>query len=57
MAEIMFETFDVKGLFVSIPAVLSLFANGRTTGCVVDSGFDITQAVPIHEGVPIENAI
>merc|ERR1711998_292129 len=37
MTQLMFETFQVQGMYVAIQAVLSLYANGRTTGCVVDS--------------------
>jgi centractin len=31
-AELFFETFNVPALFISIQAVLSLYASGRTTG-------------------------
>lgn len=37
-AEIFFETFNVPALFISLQAVLSLYATGRTTGVVLDSG-------------------
>ncbi|KAL7272823.1 Centractin [Rhizina undulata] len=37
-AQIFFETFNVPALFTSIQAVLSLYASGRTTGIVLDSG-------------------
>lgn len=49
-AEILFESFNVPALFISMQAVLSLYASGRTTGVVLDSGDGITQAVPIYEG-------
>jgi hypothetical protein len=32
--QIMFETFNVPAFYVAIPAVLSLYASGRTTGIV-----------------------
>jgi actin-related protein len=47
---IMFETFNVPVFYVSIQTVLSLFASGLTTGVVIDSGEDVTHAVPIYEG-------
>jgi actin len=34
MSEVMFETFSVPALFVSIQAVLSLYSSGRITGIV-----------------------
>ena len=37
-AEIFFETFNVPALFISMQAVLSLYATGRVTGVVLDSG-------------------
>merc|ERR1712230_234320 len=35
MTQIMFETFNAPAFYVSIQAVLSLYASGRTTGCVL----------------------
>lgn len=32
MTQIMFETFNVPAMFVSMQATLSLYASGRTTG-------------------------
>ena len=46
----MFEDFNVPAMYIKIQAVLSLYATGRTTGIVVDSGDDVTHAVPIFEG-------
>lgn len=56
-AEILFETFNVPALFMSMQAVLSLYASGRTTGVVLDSGDGITQAVPIYEGFALPFSI
>jgi centractin len=56
-AEIFFETFNVPALFVSIQAVLALYASGRTTGIVLDSGDGVTHAVPVYEGFAISSAI
>merc|ERR1711973_437856 len=38
MTQIMFETFQTPAVYVAVQAVLSLYASGRTTGCVMDSG-------------------
>ncbi|KAG5483482.1 hypothetical protein CUR178_07803 [Leishmania enriettii] len=48
--EIMMETFHAHSLYLGTSQVLSLYSYGLTTGVVVDSGKDVTRAVPIHEG-------
>jgi actin beta/gamma 1 len=57
MAEIMFETFNVPALYVAMQAVLSLYASGRTTGCVIDIGDGVSHVVPIFEGFALSHAI
>lgn len=49
-AQIMFETFKVPAMYLTDSAVLSLYATGRTTGLVLESGHMGTHAVPIYEG-------
>lgn len=56
-AEIFFETFNVPALFISLQAVLSLYASGRTTGVVFDSGDGVSHAVPIYDGFALNNSI
>jgi len=53
MIEIMFDTFNVTSFYVGLPAVLSLYSSGRTTGIVVDSGDGMTHIVPVYEGIPL----
>jgi len=57
MCQIMFETFSVPKMYISIQAVLSLYASGRTTGIVYDSGDGVSHTVPIYEGYCLPHAV
>ncbi|BFZ63934.1 Centractin [Saitoella coloradoensis] len=57
MAQILFESFNVPALYTSIQAVLALYASGRTTGLVLDSGDGVTHSVPVYEGFALTSGI
>lgn len=67
MAEIMFETFNVKGLFIGVQATLALYAqmaDGQNevsmdslSGTVVDSGDGVTHVFPVSHGAVIGSCV
>jgi actin-related protein 3 len=68
-AEIMFETFNVSGLYIGVQAVLALMASwstkkardsgvaGSMTGTVIDSGDGVTHVIPVVEGYVLASSI
>ncbi|KAH9252909.1 hypothetical protein BASA81_009065 [Batrachochytrium salamandrivorans] len=64
-AEIMFETFNVPGLYIAVQAILALAASWTSknvtertlTGTVIDSGDGVTHVVPVAEGYVIGSCI
>lgn len=57
MTEIFFNEFKVPCFYVFTQAVLALYASGRTTGLVCDSGDGVTHIVVVYDGYSIKHAI
>ncbi|KXZ53296.1 ARP7 protein [Gonium pectorale] len=57
MAQLMFEVFNVTGIFCQDQAVLSLYAVGRTNGLVVDLGHDKIDVATVAEGMLIPSSV
>jgi actin beta/gamma 1 len=57
IAQIMFESFNFKSIYITLQSILSLYASGRTSGLVFDSGDGISCAVPVYEGFIFPHAI
>jgi len=57
MCEIFFENFNSPSFYVAVQAILSLYATGRVTGMVVDSGDGVTHTVPVYEGYSLPHAV
>ncbi|KAI0912363.1 actin family [Ustulina deusta] len=55
MCEVMFERYEFGGVYVAIQAVLALYAQGLSSGVVVDSGDGVTHIVPVYESVVLNH--
>ncbi|CRG89620.1 Actin-related protein 2 [Talaromyces islandicus] len=57
MAEVMLEGYNFGGVYVAIQAVLALYAQGLSSGVVVDSGDGVTHVVPVFESTVLNHHI
>lgn len=55
MVETMFEKYQFGHSYVAIQAVLALYAQGLSSGVVVDSGDGVTHIVPVYESTVLNH--
>lgn len=55
MCDMMFEKYQFGGVYVAIQAVLALYAQGLSSGVVVDSGDGVTHVIPVYESVVLNH--
>ena len=53
ISEMFFRKFNIEKRHIWNSSILGLFAYGKTSGIVVNSGFNITSIVPIYESFPL----
>lgn len=53
----MFETFQLPAMYIANQGVLSLYASGRVTGIVMNSGDGVSYTYPVYDGYAIPHAV
>lgn len=57
LVQILFDTFNVPGVYLATPPALSLYSAGKFTGVVLDCGDGVTHVVPIFDGYALSGSI
>ncbi|KAJ5073813.1 hypothetical protein M0811_08377 [Anaeramoeba ignava] len=55
--QIIFETFNIPNFYLSNSSVLALLASGRTTGIIIEMGYQVCNSVPIYEGNALNDSV
>lgn len=50
LLELLFEKFEFNGVQIGIQALLSVFAEGRMSALLVDSGDGVSHCIPVVDG-------
>lgn len=57
IVETMFETYKPPSIYLALKPVLAMYAHGDTTGCVLQSGDDVTHALCVKDGYAISGSV
>ncbi|XP_003230626.2 actin-like protein 9 [Anolis carolinensis] len=56
LVEVVFESLNSPAMYVAYQSVLSVYAHGKISGLVVDTGYATTHTVPVHQGYNLPHA-
>lgn len=56
LVEVVFESLNSPAMYVASQSVLSVYAHGRVSGLVVDTGHGVTYTVPVFQGYNLPHA-
>ncbi|XP_072834121.2 actin-like protein 9 [Pogona vitticeps] len=56
LVEVVFESLNSPAMYVAYQSVLSVYAHGKISGLVVDTGYATTHTVPVNEGYNLPHA-
>ncbi|XP_074834677.1 actin-like protein 9 [Carettochelys insculpta] len=56
MVEVVFESLNSPGMYIAYHSVLSVYAHGKISGLVVDTGYAVTHTVPVLDGYNLPHA-
>ncbi|XP_004482790.1 actin-like protein 9 [Dasypus novemcinctus] len=56
LVEVAFESLHSPAMYVASQSVLSVYAHGRVSGLVVDTGHGVTYTVPVFQGYNLPHA-
>ncbi|KAG8519205.1 Actin-like protein 9 [Galemys pyrenaicus] len=56
LVEVAFESLRSPAMYVAYQSVLSVYAHGRVSGLVVDTGHGVTYTVPVFQGYNLPHA-